>query len=113
MATTIDSLVQLPAKAQHRAVAFGIAAALLVGGAIGTTAVIAADNDGGAKAPTEATSNVSPARGHIGDAVRLARIAAVRGAADDACLRRTLTERHATNALEGGAAGDSAGRPLS
>lgn len=62
MATTIDSLVQLPAKAQHRAVAFGIAAALLVGGAIGTTAVIAADNDGGAKAPTEATSNVSPAQ---------------------------------------------------
>ena len=70
MATTIDSLVQFPAKAHHRAVAFGIAAALLVGGAIGTTAVIAADNDGGAKAPTEATSNASPGAGHIGDAVR-------------------------------------------
>ena len=42
--------------------AFGIAAALLVGGAIGTTAVIAADNGSGTKAPTVATSNASPAQ---------------------------------------------------
>ncbi len=62
MTTTIDSLVQYPAKVHHRAVALGIAAALLVGGAIGTTAVIANDNDGGAKAPTEATSHASPAQ---------------------------------------------------
>ena len=62
MATTIDSLVQLPAKVHHRTVAFAIAAALLVGGAIGTTAVIASDNDSGAKAPTEATSNAAPAQ---------------------------------------------------
>jgi hypothetical protein len=63
MTTTIDSLVQYPAKAHHRAVAFGIAALLLVGGAIGTTAVLAADNDSGAKAPTEATtSNGTPAQ---------------------------------------------------
>ncbi len=62
MATTVDSLVHYPAKMHHRAVAFGIAAALLVGGAIGTTAVIAADNDGGTKAPTEATSKASPAQ---------------------------------------------------
>jgi hypothetical protein len=62
MATTIDSLVQIPAKMHHRAVAFGIAGALLVGGVIGTTAMIAADNDSAAKAPTEATSNATPAQ---------------------------------------------------
>ena len=62
MATTIDSLVQFPAKVHHRAVAFGIAGALLVGGVIGTTAVIAADNNSGVKTPTEATSNATPAQ---------------------------------------------------
>ena len=55
MTTTIDSLAQYPAKVHHHAVAFAVAALLLVGTAVGTTAVIANDNNGSTKVPALST----------------------------------------------------------